>query len=435
MVIPARADTPSPITHVVIIDQENHSFDNVLGSFCHRVRLGLIDRASTCRGATKGTTYNGTVIPLAEAPDLVPRVNHDVASQTHSIRHGLMNGFSRISGCTKDEGYACYSQFRPRQIPNVTKLAISYAVSDATFSYASTPSWGSHISMVAATMDGFSGDNPTRSLYSSTAGMGWGCDSYRDAPWWDGSAWVMEPSCIPDQAGRGPYRDSPVPYTPTIFDRLDGKGLSWRIYGATGKPGDPVASGWGWVICPTFYGCASTAQADNLVPATDILTDAATGALPAFSIVAPVGTDSQHNGYSMAQGDNWIGKIVSAIQSGPDWRSTAVFITWDDCGCFYDHMPPPEGMGIRLPMLIVSPYAKEGFTDGTPASGVSFLAFTEQTFGLPPLTTADANAYDYADAFDLTSPPRTDVPRMVATRIPRAERRFIARHPVVDDPT
>jgi phospholipase C len=86
-------------------------------------------------------------------------------------------------------------------------------------------------------------------------------------------------------------------------------------------------------------------------------------------------------------------------------------------------------------MLIVSPYAKEGFTDGTPASGISFLAFTEQTFGLPPLTTADANAYDYADAFDLTSPPRTDVPRMVATRIPRAERRFIARHPVVDDPT
>jgi phospholipase C len=435
MLLPARADTPSPIEHVVIIDQENHTFDNVLGSYCHRVRIGVIDRAATCRGATKGTTYNGTVIPLAKASDLVPRVYHDVASQTRAIHHGLMNGFSHIEGCTKNEDFACYSQFVPRQIPNVRDLATSYALSDATFSYASTPSWGSHISMVAATMDGFKGDNPTISAFSTATGKGWGCDSFRDSPWWDGSAWAMEPSCVPDQAGNGPYRDSPVPFTPTIFDRLDDKALSWRIYGGAGEPGSPVADGWGWVICPTFYECASTAQADNLVPATDVIADAMRGSLPAFSIVAPNGTDSQHNGYSMAQGDNWIGQVVSAIQSGPDWTSTAVFITWDDCGCFYDHMPPPEGMGIRLPMLIVSPYAKEGFTDATSASGLSFLAFTEETFGLPPLTTADATAYDYADAFDLTSPPRTDVPTMVLTRIPVAERRFIARHPVVDDPT
>ena len=109
-----------------------------------------------------------------------------------------------------------------------------------------------------------------------------------------------------------------------------------------------------------------------------ILTDAAAGALPAFSIVTPTGPQSQHNGNSMIAGDNWIGQVVSAITSGPQWASTAVFITYDDCGCFYDHVPPPEpGMGIRVPMVIVSPYARRGFTDSNVATYASLLAFAE----------------------------------------------------------
>ena len=85
----------------------------------------------------------------------------------------------------------------------------------------------------------------------------------------------------------------------------------------------------------------------------------------------------------MAQGDNWIGSIVNAIEQGPQWTSTAIFITWDDCGCFYDHVPPPPGLGIRVPMLLVSPYAKAGYTDSAAASFASILAYTEHAFTLP----------------------------------------------------
>jgi hypothetical protein len=85
--------------------------------------------------------------------------------------------------------------------------------------------------------------------------------------------------------------------------------------------------------------------------------------------------------------------VVQAIESGPDWSTTAIFITYDDCGCFYDHVAPPSPeLGIRVPMVVVSPFARRGFTDTNVASYASLLAFTEYVFGLQPLADADANA-------------------------------------------
>jgi phospholipase C len=194
---------------------------------------------------------------------------------------------------------------------------------------------------------------------------------------------------------------------PTIFDRLDGAGLTWKIYGGAGAP-DPngtaqfQGSGWQWAICPTFAECLYSTQRNNLVPATDVFTDASSGTLPAFSIITPTAANSQHNGFSMSEGDNYIGDIVSAIQKSSEWSSTAIFITYDDCGCFYDHVNPlgyNAHWGLRLPMVIVSPYAKEGFTDRNPTSIVGILAFTERTFGLSPLDSTDRSSYAYRDAF------------------------------------
>jgi phospholipase C len=150
----------------------------------------------------------------------------------------------------------------------------------------------------------------------------------------------------------------------------------------------------------------------------------------------PSGANSQHNGWSMATGDNWIGKVVGAIMNGPQWQSTAIFITYDDCGCFYDHVAPPAGDGPRVPMVIVSPYAKPGYTDSTPATSASMLAFVEHVFGLPALGGADATSYDFAGAFSFgASPPPTltwmrgvPVPSMETTRIPPHEQRFLRQH-------
>jgi len=86
-------------------------------------------------------------------------------------------------------------------------------------------------------------------------------------------------------------------------------------------------------------------------------------------------------------GDNWIGTLTSALENGPDWNSTALFITYDDCGCFYDQVPPgvnPDGsqQGVRDPVLIVSPYASHGYVDSTPTTFAGILAFVEDTFKL-----------------------------------------------------
>ncbi len=196
------------------------------------------------------------------------------------------------------------------------------------------------------------------------------------------------------------------------------------------------ATGWAWAICPTFYECLGSSQRHKLVDDTDILTAAQSGTLPSLAVVTPRGGYSQHNGDSMSWGDNWIGSVVSAIENGPEWGSTAIFITYDDCGCFYDHVPRPwPRLGIRLPFVIVSPYAKAGFTDPSIGSIDSILAYVEHTFGVPALSRNDAHAYDFSNSFDYSQPPLPGVP-MVKTHVPRSELAYIAAHPPnPNDPT
>jgi phospholipase C len=429
-----------PIQHVVILFQENHSFDDVFGLFCADVAGGEITRSGLnmgCDGATSGKTATGKTIPLALAPDLVPNISHTVIAQQRAIDGGQMDGFSLNHGCTRKKGYKCYQTFEPSTIPNLSTLTEQFALSDRTFELRSTPSWGGHLILAAATTDGFSGDNPHNSTFTTQRGPGWGCDSYRDAPWWDGSAYIPEPACIPDLAGNGPYRSSPVSYVPTIFDRLDAAGLSWKIY-ATGPAGSTDVIPYGWDICPSFYECLGGSQRGDLVPTSDVVSDASAGTLPNFAIVTPSLTISQHNKYSMAAGDNWIGSVVSAIEHGPDWSSSAVFIVYDDCGCFYDHVNPLQydpNWGIRVPVTIVSPYARAGYTDSTPATLASFLAYTEHVFSLPSLGAADVGAYAFTNTFDYSQQPLRPV-SLTRTLVSRRERLRISRQPPpVDDPT
>ena len=425
-----------PIAHVVIIDMENHSFDNVLGKFCADVASGVITGRQPCDGTTNGVLSNGSVVPLSRAADIVAGVDHSVEAQQTALDGGAMDGFDHVAGCTQAAAYACLSQFDPSQIPNLAALARRYTVSDRTFEFSSSPSWVGHMVLASANQDGFQGDIPTHSTFTSKTGPGWGCDSYRDALWWDGTAYVEVPSCIPDRSGAGPYRTSPVSYVPTIFDRLHAAGLSWKIYGGSG-PTKGYSPGYIWSICPTFYECLGSSQKANWVPAQDVIADGAGGGLPNFSIVAPASDFSEHNSYSMAMGDDWLGQVMNAIQSGPDWASTAVFITYDDCGCFYDHVPPPSpNEGVRVPMVIVSPYVTPGGTDSRPATYASLLAYAEHVFGLAPLATADAAAYDYGSDFNYASPSATAPATMVRRQISARERAWIRTHPpVASDPT
>ncbi len=424
-----------PIRHVVIIYQENHSFDNVLGRLCART--------GTCDGATDGTLRDGSTVRIARSPDIVPIVDHQTRAQNIAIDGGRMDGFERIHGCSPGEEppnqpHGCFTQFTREQIPNLWRLARSFALSDRTFQLDSVPSYGAHIELVSTTLDGFTGDRPDRASGQGAA-PGWGCDSHLDAPWraTPGGPVTLQPACVPwygldpqQYPYGGAYRPTRVRPVPTIMDRLDRGGLSWKLYAEPKHGGG--GGGYLWAICPNYAKCLYTPRHRNQVDRRDVLDDGRNGTLPNFSVVLPSVPVSQHNDESMQAGDNWIGSVVGSIESGPDWSSTAIFILYDDCGCFYDHVPPPPGLGIRTPMVIVSPWVRPGFVDSNTASIASMLAFTEHTFGLEPLSDRDANAYDYRDAFDFSQPPLAPVPMRHSMLSPH--QRWVFEHAPKDPP-
>jgi len=428
----ARAQT-TPIHHVVVLYLENHTFDNVLGYWCDQ-------HPGRCLGMPSQVTLSdGTVVTPGVTPDKVPAVDHSTSAQQEAVNGGLMNGWQKIKGCGAATGYACISGYKPSAIPNLTRLAQNFTVSDHTFSMAQSPSFGGHLYAVMASLDGFTGENP--SPIAGGFDPGWGCDSNLTTTWRaPGGKLQSVPSCVPDPSLRlpngGAFEPTPVRYAPTIMDRLSAAGLTWRIYSS--HYGE---HGYGWAICPSFAECLDTNQVNSEVEASQFVTDANSGHLPNFSIITPGGVDvmnSQHNDTSMLAGDNWIGQIASAVMNGPEWRSTALFITYDDCGCFYDQVPPrlnPDGTreGPRVPLVIVSPYARPGYTDSTPTTFNGILAYVEQNFRLTSLGVNDAAAYPFTNAFNYLQVPLGPV-LMVRSPLPPGA----PRHPskaLLNDPT
>jgi phospholipase C len=256
---------------------------------------------------------------------------------------------------------------------------------------------------------------------------------------------MMEPSCVPAPKGSPEVkketpavRNSPAHWVPTIMDSLKKAGDTFKIYAASKSDDDYI-----WDVCPTFADCLYTNEAKSLVPTASVLTDAKSGTLPNFSLLTPAtgpsGSTSQHNGTSMSTGDNWIGKVISAIENGPQWQSTAIFLTWDDCGCFYDSVTPPSGLGIRVPMILISPWAIKGHTDHNVATWASLLAFTEHVLGLPPLNSADKSAYNYLKSFNFSQTPSQIAAHKAPLSqhlVPRSSTAWIANHPPdLSDPT
>jgi phospholipase C len=440
----STATRPGPkgiIEHVVVIFQENHSFDETLGAFCeaHKGR---------CDGYV-GTVHmmDGSSAPMKKSPDIVPNVFHDVRATVTAVNGGKMNGWNKVAGCNPPKyPRSCLTYYTPEQVPNLAALAQHHVVSDRTFSMYDSGSYGGHIYVAAASQDSFTGDRP-KPAPGIKPGPGWGCEANLEAPWKNPSTnrITMEPTCIPARPGKldrkqypfnGPFRASPVKHIPTIFDRLDAAHRTWKIYTSTQV----------WAVCPTFAECAFGPQRKNMVWPLDLLDDAKSNQLPSYSLLLPSGPSgtSQHNGSSMRVGDNWIGRVLNTLQRSKVWSSTAVFITYDDCGCFYDHVPPgknPDGsiQGIRLPMVIVSPYAKQAYTDSHPATLASVLKFTEEAFGLEPLSVNDRRAYDYANSFDFAAKPTGLRVTMKQYPVSAATKRYIAAHPRggpdEDDPT
>ncbi|RPJ14866.1 MAG: hypothetical protein EHM22_01335, partial [Actinobacteria bacterium] len=157
----------------------------------------------------------------------------------------------------------------------------------------------------------------------------------------------------------------------------------------------------------------------HIFPVDGFAEQARSGLLPPVTWVTPRFELSEHPEYSMCHGENWTTEIVNAVMEGPDWDSTAIFITWDDYGGFYDHVPPPQvddfGFGIRVPLLVISPYAKEGFVTHELGEFSSVLRFVEDNWRLSQLTHRDRDATPLLSAFDFEQAPRPPEPLQLRT--------------------
>ncbi|MGO4883752.1 MAG: alkaline phosphatase family protein [Bryobacteraceae bacterium] len=379
------------IQHIVFFVKENRSFDNYFGKF------------PGADGATTGVTSTGQVAPLLPDPDVEPSdLCHDEPCSLTAINNGLMNQFdvmvapaNQVAPITPN--LRSYVQFDQNTIPNYWAYASTYTLADHMFSSMWGPSYPNHLFTIAAQNGGVSGD-PQAGLGLS-AQWNWGCDSSPQTTVTVQSANLQTTTAA-----------FPCFEFPTLGDRIDqaqasNAAITWKYY-------SPPESqpGYEWNAYDSInhirYG---PDWSMNIVPETQFTTDALNGNLASVNWVVTPDETSDHPPASVCAGENDTVSKINAVMQGPQWGSTAMFVFWDDFGGYYDHVPPPQiytyGLGARVPLLIISPYARPAHISSTVYSAVSLLSFAENVFGLPPLLDSDTLANNAADSFDFTQSP------------------------------
>lgn len=425
--------TPPPqIQHVVILFQENRSPDNL---FQDPVLI-----AHGADIASSGTNSHGQTIQLTPM-DLgttgsKPQ-NYDL-SHAHeafvdSYDNGKMDGADLIpcgpvSNCPPN---APYKYVLPSDVQPYFAMAEQYTFGDRMFQTNQGPSMPAHQYIISGTSwDGTQGsnlyesENPMLPVGGVTAAAdNTGCTSPPD-----------ETVYMIDVTNQDPTTNETTTAYPcfdhaTLIDLLDAAKLSWKYYSnvtACGSPG-PCKTGI-WIgpnaiqhICqpnvapPNATYCTGSDWVNNVVPGPQVLTDITSGQLPAVSWVIPDGKASDHAVANTGEGPSWIASIVNAIGQSQYWNNTAIILTWDDWGGWYDHVVPPVSstnsyeIGFRVPLVVISPYAKAGYISHTQHDFGSILKYIETTFGLttigPNAGFADSRSDDLSDCFDMNQTP------------------------------
>ncbi|MFY9737906.1 MAG: alkaline phosphatase family protein [Candidatus Cybelea sp.] len=202
----------------------------------------------------------------------------------------------------------------------------------------------------------------------------------------------------------------------TLGDELDKAKLSWRFY--TSKYGNRSTSSGSWwssyqAVRHIYYG--PDWKNDIVTPQKRFLTDVAGGKLANFTWITPICADSDHVDCSGGFGPSWVAALVNAVGKSKFWSSTAIFVQWDDWGGLYDPVKPPfrdyDGLGFRVPLLVISPYAKQDYVSHVQYETAGVLRFAEDLWGLDQLAAADKRATSPAGScFDFTQKPRAFVP-------------------------
>jgi phospholipase C len=422
--VPAAGAAPAPLSrmrHLVIITLENHSFDNLYGefpgadgfAFAKRLRPQVDERGVPY--ATLPVTPESRLPPgLPNRPfcieDHVPLdqrpvdISHALDDELRQIHGGRMDRFVQIN----TQKALALGYYHTSHLP-LARLAAEYTLCDRFFHAAIGGSMLSHVWMIAARTARWpdapdvartrhdAHGNPTRGGYVTEDGYVIGTCQARSGPH---SPRIADSLLVPAQD------------FDTIGDRLSEKGISWAWY----------AGGWDDVLAgqppATFqyhhqpfvffrrYG-PGTAGREHLRDETEFVTAAREGRLPAVAFVKPVGENNQHPGYAdVLTGERHTVELIEAVMRGPQWDSTAIVVTYDEHGGFWDHVPPPVvdrwGPGLRVPAIVIAPFAKRHHVDHTTYDTTSLLALIEKRWDLAPLTKRDARAKPLLGAFDFS---------------------------------
>jgi phospholipase C len=367
------------IDHIVVLMMENHSFDNLHGMVPYQIRgRGAVD-GLTVRGRPQNHNrdLHGDVIYAQHASS--PCQLHAVPSQAWNASHesydgGLNDGFVRASGPT------AMWFWDQRDIPFTYSLVQHFPIGERFFSSALAQTYPNR-----------------RFFFTGTASGTIATDA--------------KTFSIPAANG-------------TIWDRLDQHEIDWGIYY------EDLPS---WLIVP---GVGTTARFQRQRRMDRFFTDVAAAKLPAFTFLDPnYTTTSEENPQDIQVGEQLIAKVVNALMHAPTWKHTALFITYDEHGGYYDHVPPPRAIkpdsiapltkpgdaagafdryGFRVPMIVVSPWARSNYVSRLTQDHTSILAFIERKWSLPAMTFRDANAQPMTDYFDFRHAAFVTPPRLAA---------------------
>jgi phospholipase C len=396
-VLPPREpvdDIPTrwPIKHVVFVLMENRSFDHIFGRFpgADGVTVGM-DRGEPrpLERASLGRTH-----------DLPHCYNCAVAA----IDGGKMDGFAQ-----GDHPELAYTQFRRKDIPQYWSWASEYVLGDRFFASATGPSFPNHLYAIAAQAGGAI-DNPwqpfssLRSMQARGYAKSWGCDIAQPGSYVE----------ILDPEGQLVKVDPCFDF-PTVGDLLREREIPWAYYAATNTQLGYI---WSAYAAIGRYRNDPDLWQQYIRPVDDVVRDIRSDRLPAVTWITPRFQLSEHPEFNFCHGMNWSIDLVNAIMESPMWKDTAIFLTWDDWGGYYDHVPPLRvdryGFGIRVPMLLISPYARRGHIDHKVGEFSSVLRFIEDNWRLTPLTKRDRAAHNLSYDFDFDQKPGAPMPQPLA---------------------
>jgi phospholipase C len=365
-------EAQTPIKHLIVVMQENHTFDSYFGTYPGADGVS----PTTCMPVDPTDPSNKDCVkPFPVGKRTVVDLDHTADAFQLQFDNGRMDGFVYAFRNHGKNASAAMGYYDDRDIPYYWNLADDFVLFDRFFSSAGSGSVGNHVFWVTGTAGNFERDS-------------------------------VPPEGLGD--------------LPTIFDRLEASGVSWKFYVQNYDPtityrnrssvGQNRSSQVVWVPLLQYPRYIDNPELfRHIVDLKEYYQDLQNGTLPSVAYLVPSG-NSEHPPGSIEGGQRFVRTLINELMRSEAWNSSAFLLTYDDWGGFYDHGPPPKvddyGYGFRVPAVLVSPYSRRGYVDHTVLDFTSILKFIEINWGLEPLASRDRQANSFASAFDFSQEPR-----------------------------